>query len=135
MSAKGHGNATILLAEDSDDDAIILSHAFRHLGFTNRIIRVEDGAEAISYLNSKPRPDLLLLDLKMAKMDGFDVLAFIRKHPELNDLPVFVLTASELPEDRATAHEIGVQGYFIKSLDSIESATALMSKFQELRAT
>jgi CheY-like chemotaxis protein len=131
----GDARATILLAEDSDDDALILSHGFRRLGFTSQIVRVEDGEQAVAYLANKPRPDLLVLDLKMPRMDGFDVLAFIRKNPELNDLPVFVLTGSELPRDRETAQEIGVQGFFIKCVDSMDSAAALMEKFQELRGT
>ena len=117
--------ANILLAEDNEDDAIILSRALRKANVNHALIRVIDGEEAITYLMDKPRPDLVLLDLKMPRMDGFDVLAFIRTRPELKGLPVVILTGSELANDKKMAEQLGVEDYLVKDFDWHAIAEAL----------
>ena len=117
MAHPGNGTANILLAEDSDDDAAILSRALKHADIDHVLIRVANGEEAITYLTEKPRPDLLLLDLKMPKVDGFDVLAFIRGHPELKDLPVVILSASDWTKDVNRVRHLGVTDYLVKDTD------------------
>ena len=124
--------AQILHAEDSEDDALFLSHAFRRVGVAHVLIRVEDGQEAITYLCEKPRPDLVILDLKMPKLSGFDVLAFIRGKPEFKDLPVIVLTASELPEDIAKAKSMDCGDYFVKTSEWTPLARALKLRFDTI---
>src|SRR5262245_59560833 len=109
--------ATILYAEDDDDDAFMLSRALGRLGVDHAVKRVSDGQEAVMYLTHEPRPDLVVLDLKLPKLGGFDVLATIRARTELKDLPVVILTGSTLSKDLQMADELGVTSYFEKSYD------------------
>jgi CheY-like chemotaxis protein len=134
LSALKSAMANILYAEDSADDALLLSHAFRKAGLPHVLIRVGDGEEAITYLCEKPRPDLVLLDLKMPKLDGFDVLAYIQTKPELKGLPVIVLSASELPADIAKAQRMGAKDYFPKTWEWDTLAKALKSRFETILA-
>src|SRR5215831_9692525 len=99
---------TILLAEDDKNDIFLMRRAFENAGFLNPLVVVNNGEEAVQYLQGEgqyaqrdrfPLPGLLLLDLKMPLMDGFDVLAWLRAHPQFNSLPVVVLTSSKLDSD------------------------------------
>jgi CheY-like chemotaxis protein len=94
----------ILLAEDREDDVVLIRRAFRQAYVNNPLQVVQDGVEAISYLRGEgkysnreeyPLPDLILLDLKMPRVDGFEVLKWIREQPSLATLRVVVLTSSE----------------------------------------
>ena len=124
--------ANILYAEDSGDDAFLLSRAFQKVGIAHVVIRVGDGEEAITYLGNKPRPDLVMLDLKMPKLSGFDVLAYIRERPDLKDLPVIVFTASALVEDIAKARSMGAIDYFVKTSEWGPLAAAMKSRFDQI---
>src|ERR1041384_6928520 len=95
---------TILLAEDDPDDVLLAQIALRKARLANPLQIVRDGEEAIAYLqgegryadrNRYPLPILLLLDLKMPKVNGFQVLEWLRKQPLLSRLPVAVLTSSD----------------------------------------
>lgn len=116
----------ILLAEDDPNDVFFLRRAFQKAGVKCQILDVANGQEAIFYLqgsapysdrNEHPMPQLLLLDLKMPLMGGFDVLAWLRDRPELTDLPALVLSSSGHDEDRARAHQLGARGYHVKPSD------------------
>ncbi len=116
----------ILLAEDDDNDVFLMGRAFDRVGIRNPLSVVHNGQEAIDYLAGKgayadrkkhPLPGLLLLDLKMPWMDGFDVLAWLRKRPEFNTLPVVVLTSSKLQADIDKSREMGVYDYRVKPHD------------------
>src|SRR4051812_19668406 len=98
-----HDQAVILLAEDNEDDLLVIRKAFQRSNLLNPVHIVRDGEEAVAYLEGKgkyasrdeyPLPDLLLLDLKMPKVDGFEVLAWVRQHPTLRALCIVVLTTS-----------------------------------------
>jgi CheY-like chemotaxis protein len=98
----------ILLAEDREDDIILIRKAFAEAYISNPLQVVRDGEEAIAYLAGNgryfnraeyPLPALLLLDLKMPRMDGFEVLKWIRQQPELSSLRIVVLTASDRISD------------------------------------
>jgi CheY-like chemotaxis protein len=123
-SANQHG--IILLAEDRDDDAELLQLAFRQAGIANPLARVRDGDEALSYLlgmgqyENSPLPLLLLLDLKMPKSNGFEVLRWIREHPTLKALRVIVMTVSESIYDVNQAYHIGANSFLIKTGDLAE---------------
>ena len=93
------------------------------------LVTVRDGQEAISYLSEEPRPDLLLLDLKMPKMNGFDVLRWVRANPEMRNLPVVVFSSSDLPEDKERAKELGAREYFVKGSNWEEFVSELSKKF------
>src|SRR2546426_1139606 len=94
---------TILLADDSEDDIVLIGHAFEQGGIANPLAVVRDGEEAIAYLKGEgpygdralyPLPVLMLLDLKMPRTDGFQVLRWMRLQPNFIALPVIVLTNS-----------------------------------------
>jgi CheY-like chemotaxis protein len=113
----------ILLAEDDENDIFLMGRAFDRAGIHNPLFVVHNGQEAIDYLAGKgafanrekhPLPGLLMLDLKMPWMDGFDVLAWLRKRPEFNTLPVVVLTSSKLQADIDKSREMGVYDYRVK---------------------
>ena len=116
----------ILLAEDSPDDALLLRLALKKAALKNLLFVVHDGQEAVEYLSGKPPytnrttyplPRLLMLDLKMPRMNGFEVLGWLEGHPEFNELPVIVLSGSDLKEDEQKSKELGADDYRIKSAD------------------
>ena len=116
----------ILLAEDSEDDVILIKRAFRKAGIRSPLVAVHDGEEAISYLTGFgrfadrtqfPFPALFLLDLKMPIQDGFEVLRWLRTQPDLKNLPVIVLTQSDRIKDANEAYKLGAYSFLIKGTD------------------
>lgn len=116
----------ILLAEDLENDALLLQRAFDRVAIKNPIFVVENGEEAISYLSGQgkyfdrsayPIPAMAILDIKMPKLDGFEVLEWIRKSPNYSSLYVVILSSSDLPSDIDRAHKLGVNGYLVKPTD------------------
>lgn len=116
----------ILVAEDKEDDITLLRRAFQNANITNPIHIVRDGKECIQYLSGTgkyanrdeyPIPVLLLLDLKMPHINGFEVLKWIRAQPTLKLLPVVVLTTSEDIFDINRAYELGANSFLVKTLD------------------
>ncbi len=117
---------TILSVDDSSDDLMLLQFACEAVNVSFRLECVQSGEEAIAYLEgvhgygdraSFPLPDLILLDLKMPGISGFEVLSWIRRHPTLRVLPVVVLTASVHPEDRARALALGASQFIVKPVN------------------
>jgi CheY-like chemotaxis protein len=104
----------ILLAEDDPDDAELIGRALSPLKHTLK--RVADGESAISHLAGHPTagPTVVLLDLKMPRKNGFEVLQWIRASPAWADLPVIILTSSDDPGDKARANNLGATAYLIK---------------------
>src|SRR5262252_10160973 len=116
----------ILLAEDEENDVVLMRKAFERAGLPNPIMVVENGREAVDYLAGKgefaqrdkfPLPGLLLLDLKMPWMDGFDVLVWLRRHRSFDTLPVVVLTSSRLQSDIDRSRMLGAYDYRVKPHD------------------
>ena len=108
----------ILLVEDSDDDAELTIRAIKNNKIANRIELVRDGVEALAYLEGdRPLPRLILLDLKLPKMNGLDVLRTIRSNPRTRLIPVVVLTSSREEPDIAGAYELGVNSYIVKPVE------------------
>ena len=116
----------VLVAEDQEEDVVLLRYAFQLAGVLNPIHVVRDGHECISYLEGDgkygnrqeyPLPVLLLLDLKMPRLDGFEVLRWVRREPGLRRLPVVVLTTSEDIFDINRAYELGANSFLVKTLD------------------
>ena len=108
----------ILLVEDSEDDAELTMRAIRNNKIANRIELVRDGVEALAYLESdRPLPRLVLLDLKLPRMNGLDVLRRIRGNPRTRVLPIVVLTSSREEPDIAAAYELGVNSYIVKPVE------------------
>ena len=117
----------ILLAEDSIDDATLTIRALTKSGFTNKLHHVKDGAEALDYLYCKgmyasrnilKHPKLILLDLKMPKVTGMQVLEKIKSDPDLKCIPVVILTSSKEDPDVKKCYELGANSYIVKPVDS-----------------
>lgn len=118
--------AVILLAEDREDDIVLVQRAFAKGDIQNPLFIVRDGEEAISYLSGMgkyanraeyPLPDLLLLDLKMPRVDGFEVLQWVRQQPGFSALRVVVLTSSDQIRDVNTAYRLGANSFMVKPTD------------------
>lgn len=115
----------ILLAEDDDNDAELTMDALRSLHLTNDVVRVKDGAEALDYLNRRnayadrpaTHPALVLLDLKMPKVDGLEVLRAIKADPQLRTIPVVILTSSREEQDLTKSYGLGVNAYVVKPVE------------------
>jgi CheY-like chemotaxis protein len=118
-----NGRELILVLEDDGDDMFFMQRAFLKMGLGSSIRFAQNGEEAITYLAGKgrfenrkkyPRPSVVLTDLKMPLVDGFEVLKWMRTHPEYRDTPLYVLSSSDLPQDRAKAQQCGATGFFTK---------------------
>lgn len=116
---------TILLAEDDSNDAELTLTALQEHGVANPVDRVRDGAEALDYLYRRgeyqglnnPPPVVVLLDIKMPKVDGIEVLRQIKADPKLRVLPVVMLTSSREERDLMESYRIGVNGYVVKPVE------------------
>ena len=113
----------ILVAEDEENDALILRLAFNRAQLAMPLVIVTDGQEVVDYLMDsgsspdragRPLPALLLLDLKMPRMTGFDVLKWLSTRSEFKDVPVVILSSSSDDSDRNRASEAGARDYFVK---------------------
>ena len=117
----------VLIAEDDPSDAFLLKRAFTLANIPATLHFVRDGQEAIDYLQGDdrykdravyPLPDLMLLDLKMPRLNGFDVLTWLRRQPGLKRLLVTVLTSSDQPDDINRAYDLGANSYLLKPHNS-----------------
>jgi CheY-like chemotaxis protein len=117
----------ILQAEDDENDVFFLRRALQKAGLGHTLLHVHDGQEAVDYLSGNgafadrgkyPYPDLLLLDLKMPRMNGFDVLDWLRAHPEVKGPPVVVLSSSNHQEDVHKALALGAADFQTKPHDT-----------------
>lgn len=128
----------ILLAEDDPNDVLLIQRAFQKAGLRNALKIARDGDQAIDYLGGQgmyadrerfPLPFLLLLDLKMPGTDGFEVLRWVRKEPELKRLLVVVLTSSNLQTDVDRAYELGANSYLVKPV-SFDEMVNMIQRFE-----
>ena len=116
---------TILIAEDNPQDVELTLEALNEHNLANQVVAVSDGVEALEYLNyegkyqnwAKGNPAVLLLDIKMPRMDGIEVLEAIRKDPNLKTLPVVMLTSSREEPDLKRCYELGVNAYVVKPVN------------------
>ncbi len=113
----------ILYIEDEDNDVLLLRLALKHAGVPNPLVTARDGEEGIDYLAGNqpfsdrtryPLPCAVLLDLNMPRKSGFDVLGWIRRHPDFTALPVVMYSSSPHESDRAKALELGADEYIAK---------------------
>lgn len=117
----------VLIVEDNDTDADIAERRMRRARSYLHIDRVRDGDEAMEFLRdpSKPKPDLILLDLNMPSKDGREVLAEMMVDPELHRIPVIVMTTSDLEADRNRAYALSANAYVVKPGDTTEYARVM----------
>ena len=118
------GSVDILLVEDNPNDAELTLHAFRKL--TNRLHLVRDGAEALEFIfatgayaarSVADRPKLILLDIKLPKVDGLEVLRQIKADDRTRTIPVVLLTSSPEDRDIAQGYQLGVNSYIVKPVE------------------
>ena len=123
----------ILLVEDNPADEKLTLHAFKHCGVANEVVVVRDGVEALDYLfctgafatrDPHDRPAVTLLDLKLPRLDGLEVLRRLRADDRTKLLPVVILTSSKQDEDVARSYELGANAYVRKPVDFGEFAVA-----------
>lgn len=105
----------VLLVEDDDNDVLFFTRALRACGAELDLEVAGDGQSAIERLSGGgPRPDRVILDLKLPRRSGLEVLAWIRSSPSLKDLSVTILTSSGEPSDLARIRELGIEEYIVK---------------------
>lgn len=110
--------APILLVEDDDIDALLARRALNELGLAEQLVRKVDGADALGYLTDPANnsPSLILLDINMPKMDGFEFLKILKSDDELKIIPVVMLTTSDEDQNIRDCFGLGVAGYIIKPI-------------------
>lgn len=124
----------ILLVEDNPDDVELTLHALRTNNVTNKIQVARDGAEALDFIfgrgphagrSLRDGPKVILLDLKLPKVDGLEVLRQIKNDPSVQRIPVVVLTSSREERDVVRSYELGVNSYIVKPVDFAQFAEAV----------
>ena len=142
MSAE-RKQVTILLVEDDDGHARLLEKNLRRGGIINRLVRVTDGQEAVDYVsragayqdtNVYPDPSVVLLDVRMPRLDGFEVLAHLKNDPALMKIPVIMLTSTDNQHEINRAYELGANGYVVKpvGMESFIDRVAKLGMFIEV---
>jgi CheY-like chemotaxis protein len=115
----------ILLAEDNEHDIELTLAALEEHNLANEVVVVRDGAAALDYLNQRGQhanhangqPVVVLLDLKMPKVDGLQVLREMRANPEIKHVPVVMITSSREEQDLVSSYQLGVNAYVVKPVD------------------
>jgi two-component system, response regulator len=130
-------SAEILLVEDNSDDLEMTLHALRTANLANRIEVARDGAEALAYIfcegvhvdrKIEDGPKVVLLDLKLPKVDGMEVLARMKGDPRTKSIPVVMLTSSQEQRDVIESYNLGVNSYIVKPVN-FEAFAASIQKF------
>ena len=133
----------VLMAEDDEHDIVATKRAWKKHHIANPLYIVNDGEECLDYLHRRgkysepetaPRPGILLLDIKMPKMDGLAVLEHIKEDGGLRRLPVVILTTSKAEQDRLKSYDLGVNAYIVKPVgfENFSEAVRTISLFWQL---
>ncbi len=121
----------ILLVEDDTLDIMHIERTLKKLNIVHKLYVAKNGQEALSMLRGegvekiRPLPSLIMLDINMPKMDGFEFLSIIRQDQELKDIKVFIMTTSNQEEDKNMAKNLGVSGYVVKPLNLTNPASSV----------
>ncbi|HYG36802.1 MAG TPA: response regulator [Clostridia bacterium] len=134
---------TILHVEDDPNDAMLVKRAFVRAKLPVSLQQVSDGQKAVDYLEGVgqysdrhqfPEPQLVLLDLKLPALNGFEVLASARKNSRLEKTPIFILSSSDQPEDQQRAQKLGANRYLLKTAafqDVVQHTSKLLGSQSE----
>jgi two-component system, response regulator len=148
--SRHEGSFTVLVAEDDPDDRLLLREAWQECRLPHALRFVSDGEELVDYLKrhgrfpdpgAAPRPDLILLDLNMPRMDGREALRAIKSDPALRAIPVIVLTTSEAEEDIVLIYDRGGSSFIVKPtafdrlVDMVRTIDAYWLSLVELAAS
>jgi CheY-like chemotaxis protein len=129
-----YDNIEILFVEDNLDDAVLAIRALKNSGLTNTIFHVKDGAEALDFMyckgdyalrNIQEHPKLILLDLKMPKVSGIEVLERLKSDPVFKIIPMVILTSSKEDPDIKRCYELGANSYIVKPIENINFFSAI----------
>jgi len=129
----------ILLADDDEDDVVLIRDSFQKSKLANDLRVVEDGVELLDYLKrtgafadptDAPRPDIILLDLNMPRMDGREALKKIKSDPELKDIPIVILTTSKTHADICSSYNDGANSFITKPV-TFQSMCEVVHKLGE----
>lgn len=127
----------VLLADDDEDDCLLVELAFKQIGNAYDLRLVDDGRELLDYLYNKgdfsdpseyPRPNLILLDLNMPRIDGREAMTTIKSDPQLMDIPILILTTSRAAPDIELSKQAGASSFLSKP-ELFEDLTDMLSKF------
>jgi two-component system, chemotaxis family, response regulator Rcp1 len=132
-----HRPAQLLLVEDNYGDVLLTREAFRSARLTNNLAVAGDGEQALAMLRregnfaGQPRPDVILLDLNLPRLDGREVLSAIKNDPALKTIPVIVLTSSQADIDIQKSYELQANGYIVKpvTFDRLQEIVASIETF------
>lgn len=105
---------TVLLVEDNEDNRIIYTTMLRHVGYD--VLEAQDGVQAIALARSE-RPDLILMDISIPEIDGWEATRILRRDPATSAIPIVALTAHALPDDREKALQMGFTAYLAKPIE------------------
>lgn len=139
MRSKATNSISILIADDDAQDTLLVRLAAQRAALEMRLDVVKDGEEAIDYLMGRsayadrqayPFPAMMLLDLKMPRVNGFDVLDFVRRQPGLRQLPIVIFSSSDDPKDIRRAYDSGANSYLCKP-HSNDDLSALLRALEE----
>jgi CheY-like chemotaxis protein len=131
MGEDGEKATNVLLVEDTEEHALIITHVLTESKLRTRIFIAGDGKDALDYLYNRgkyasheeyPKPDLILLDLHLAKIDGLEVFGQIKSDEKIKDIPIIVLTSSKRDDDIFTAYKGGAKSYILKSTFIIQKS-------------
>ena len=125
----------ILLVEDDENDILAGRRAFEKNKIGNPLFVVQDGEEALEFLNNQgpygnkekfPKPDIILLDINMPKMNGIELLSLIKREERFKMIPVVILTSSKREWDKIESYKLGVNSYIIKPVDFDKFAESIL---------
>jgi two-component system, response regulator len=133
----------VLMAEDNEHDIIATQRAWKKNNISNPLNIVRNGVECLDYLYQRgkyaepeiaPKPGMLLLDIRMPKMDGLEVLKHLRESIKFKRLPVIILTTSQEEEDRLNSYDLGVNAYIVKPVgfENFSQAIKTINLFWQL---
>jgi CheY-like chemotaxis protein len=130
---------TVVIAEDDEDDIMLLENALQAIACEHTIRIVRDGRELLDYLKGEgkyedrkryPFPNVLILDIKMPRLSGLDVLRWLSRHPECSVMPTIVFSASDMEQDIRQAYQLGASAYFVKPMAFQNLKEVLRSMFE-----
>jgi CheY-like chemotaxis protein len=133
MNQADDNEVTILIAEDDDGHATLIRMHFEQLGIVNEMIRFRDGKETLDFFFSPSseitripgRTYILLLDIRMPKVDGIEVLRTLKNDPELHHMPIIMLTTTDDPRDVEACYKLGCNIYITKPINFVAFAETL----------
>jgi len=131
---KNYDEVEILLVEDNKNDAELIIRTLRKINLANNLVHVKDGAEALDFLFAREQfagrekkiiPRIIMLDIKMPRVDGMEVLRQIRAHEDTKYIPVVIMTSSKEEQDIIKGYQLGVNSFVVKPIDFKEFAKAV----------